>query len=283
MAADSFSSILRAPSRNLWRSASLVCPSHSALPASRLKMARALSCGLLRARYITSLHRARISATGHSAGRPLSRLPSIAFSRASLVLTSPASANTSARIRMLIRARSKCDNSCGSSGANWITPRAKSARNSSISCSSSSFSATPHPSAGAVRRKGGGGGRVRTNPAFGGQPSRPQLGNSTRGAAGHLGRTCLAVDQVLHIGAPGRKWVDKSTGSGCSNHSVWRRNELGNDHVSGGLGDDALSGLGSNDKLEGGPAVLSTCYPCKPSFFGGAPLSRAGYPHLAGR
>ena len=66
-------------------------------------------------------------------------------------------------------------------------------------------------SSGAVRRKGGGGGRVRTNPAFGGQPSRPQLGNSTCGAAGHLGLTCLAVDQVLHIGAPGRKWLDKPT------------------------------------------------------------------------
>ena len=134
-------------------------------------MARALSCGLLRARCITSLHRSRISGSDHSAGRPLSRLFSIAISRASLVLTSPSSANTSARIRTLIRARSKRDNSCGSSGANWITPRAKSARNSSISCSSLSFSATPHPSAGAVRRKGGGGGRVRTNPAFGGQPS----------------------------------------------------------------------------------------------------------------
>ena len=62
---------------------------------------------------------------------------------------------------------------------------------------------------------------MRTNPAFGGQPSRPQLGNSTRGAAGHLGLTCLAVDQVLHIGAPGRKWVDKPTVAlGCSCHGV---------------------------------------------------------------
>ena len=77
---------------------------------------------------------------------------------------------------------------------------------------------TMHPFAGAVRRKGGGGGWGRTNPTFGGQPSRPQLGNSTRGAAGHLGLTCLAVDQVLHIGAPGRKWVDKPTGSGCGCH-----------------------------------------------------------------